>query len=248
MRGKKSRLVGVKFRDSQGGFIMKRVGVFRGGFSTALIALLVFGVKVSAECGPTTVEMITDATDCLEIGQDVSLELWLLNADHLVLGGQFFIEYNPTVFQVEAVEAGDDPFTSVLFVNTSVPGRIVYSVVVFPFSNPGTSADTVMGRIRFQVIGEGGEGYFRFRLNDPPTPTQLVTLSGGLVPRQVVGGDESKDLRDFADLQLCFSEGADAAREECSCQYDFNSNDLVDYFDYRVLSQGWTGPADNVCD
>lgn len=227
---------------------MRRLGVIHRSRFFGLLMVISAGVEVHAECGPTTVELIADAGVCLEIGQDVSLDLWMLNADHLVLGGQFFIEYNPTVFQVEAVEAGDAPFTSVLFVDVSVPGRITYSVVVFPFSNPGTSADTVMGRIRFQVIGDGGEGYVRFRLNDPPTPTQLVTLSGGLVPRQIVGGDEGRDLRDFADLQLCFSEGADAAREECRCQYDFNSNDLVDYFDYRVLTQGWAGPADNVCD
>lgn len=210
-------------------------------------AVFVGGPQVRAECGPTAVELNL-ASECLQLGDIVDVTIDLRDSIVSIVGGQFFIEYNPDVLAVVDVLPGDDPFTLVLFENTSVPGLLDYSVVAFPFPNPGTFADTTMGYIQFEVIGDAGDPGVRFRLHDPPTPTQLaIATGGGLVAETRFPNRELPSLRDFADLQRCFSDADAEARAECRCRFDVLSDGDVDLLDFRRLWLDWAGPTDGTC-
>lgn len=219
-------------------------GAFVAGFAGALLCLV---PSVRAVCGPTAV-VLNLATDCVQAGEIVEVTIDLRDSIASIVGGQFFIEYNPDVLAVVDVFPGDDPFTLLLYENTTVPGLIDCSVVAFPFPNPGTFADTTMIYLQFEVVGEAGDPGLRFRLHDPPTPTQLATASGGgLVAETRFPNHESPTLRDYADLQRCFGGEDEEARAECRCRFDALPDGDVDLVDFRRMWLDWSGPADGTC-
>lgn len=175
-------------------------------------------------------------------GATITATIRLANANVFILGGQFFLEFDPSVLAVVSVSAGDPPFTFPLFVNVSTRGEIDYSVVVFPFDHPGTSQDTIIGRVHFTVLANDGAPFLRFRLNDPPSPTQLLIANSGLVP---LLSDESRyanDLRQFSKLQRCFKGEDVLATAECECLLAGDQDGDIDLLDYWVFSLSWTGP------
>lgn len=216
------------------------------------VAAIVLGGIVGAdvaigECGPTAVELNL-ATGCVQLGEIVEVTIDLRDSIASILGGQFFVEYNPDVLAVVDVLPGDDPFTLELYENATIPGLLDYSVIAFPFPNPGTFEDTTMGYIQFEVVGDAGDPGLRFRLHDPPTPTQLATASGGgLVAETRFPRQDQPSLRDFADLQRCFGGDDEEVRAECRCRFDALSDGDVDLFDFRRVWLNWTGPADGTC-
>lgn len=201
--------------------------------------------RALAQCGPTTLQIEMDS--CIELGQESVATIRMVDADNLIIGGQFFLSYNPAVFQILSVDHGDAPFTFELFENTAAVGQVDYAVTVFPLNDPGTSANSVLATITFQVIGLGGEPFVRFRLHDPPTPSQLITNQGGLAPLLMSSSSGQFDLLDFADFQRCYSGDGEAARDECRCQFDFTEDNDVDEIDYRFIEDGFGGPSSPGC-
>lgn len=201
-----------------------------------------------AQCGPTRVELDFESTDCLEVGTEVVATIWLRDANNPVLGGQFFVEYNPAVLGVVSVQPGEEPFILPLFTNTTVPGRIDYSVTIFPLTDPGTVDDTIMGYFRFTVLASEGDSALRFRLNDPPSPNQLLIGGAGLVPILDDGFENARNLRDFANLQRCFYGTKEEATEECVCLLTFGADNTLDLGDFWEFSQFWSAPDDATCE
>ncbi len=81
----------------------------------------------------------------------------------LIVGGQFFLQYVETKLSFKSIVPGDAPFTFEIFqcsptsapseVCTPTDGVIDYSIII-PVEGTGSSADTTMARITFNVIGE----------------------------------------------------------------------------------------------
>jgi hypothetical protein len=219
------------------------LGVFLG-LSSAWAAIRV----AHGQCGPATLRIQTP--DCAEVGAQLQAEIQLVDSELAIIGGQFFLSYNPAILSVVSVTPGDEPFNLPLFLDLQPPGEIDYAIGIFPLNGPGTSEDTVMARILFNVIGNAGEPYIRFRPHDPPTPNTLLAHGGGgLIPHMVnatLGGSTGFDLQDFRDFQRCFRYRF-SATGECQCFWDVDGDADVDLVDYTIFLSNLSGPEPGIC-
>ncbi len=88
------------------------------------------------------------------VGDTITVNLELSNSNRVIVGGQFFIEYDQTVLDFASMVSGDAPFTREIYeVVNEAAGTICYAVGV-PNGVSGTSADTTMAIITFTALAE----------------------------------------------------------------------------------------------
>lgn len=105
----------------------------------------------------------------------------LVDADATIVGGQFFLSYNNAVLDFVSAVPGDAPFTMEIFETVNeAAGTIDYAVGI-PLGGSGTSADTTMAVLTFNVLSEAcaTANLVQFRPHDPPT--RLSDDQGGEV-------------------------------------------------------------------
>jgi len=208
------------------------------------VAALAIPTKLVAQdgCGPTRVEI--EAEVCTPFGEEFTATIWLRAPAAPVVGGQFFIEYSFTNFEMIGFSVGDEPFTSLLLFNTPMPGFV--QLAPASISLPA-STDTVMARLTFLVIHDAGDPYLRFHLG--AILRNRLSREGGaeIIPVLDTPVAASTDLHDFADLQNCFSGDGGPAHPDCRCELDRDRDRDVDSHDWRMIQSGLTGPAELEC-
>ena len=110
----------------------------------------------------------------------VEVDVLMTGATDLIVGGQFFLEYDNAVLDFVSASVGDAPFDIEVFESVNEgAGTIDYAVGVFG-GGPGTMADTVMATLLFDVIPADlctpTADLVTFRPNTPPT--RLTNLFG----------------------------------------------------------------------
>jgi len=121
--------------------------------------------------GPARIELNTNDT-CYEAGENVvTVTIDLRDSTQIIVGGQFFLSYDKVRLDFVSIEPGDSPFTREIYeVVDEGNGTINYAVGV-PNGTPGTSLNTKMATITFNVCDEicDGQNLVAFRTNEPPT-------------------------------------------------------------------------------
>ncbi len=206
--------------------------------------LLAHPQGVAGECIPDTLTI--ELSNCLEVGSELVAPIALSNASERIVGGQFFIEYSTSTFELISVTPGEDPFTQQIHFEEPGPGLIDYAVIAFL---DGTMEDTVMAVMTFLVIGdEGGAPFIRFRPHEPST-TMLAGKGGAVPPHTVDAGEvEDVDLTDVAVFQNCFGGAGVEMQPACTCPFDFDEDLDVDLGDYEALHAILEGPISWYCE
>ncbi|MEW6249230.1 MAG: HYR domain-containing protein [Planctomycetota bacterium] len=162
--------------------------------------------------GAARLSLLPQGGVCYEPNEVIVVEVKLTEATAIVVGGQFYIGFDPAKLTYLGGEPGDPPFTREIVDTQPQAGRAFYSVG-HPNGGSGTSADTVMARLSFQVgpgVVECGtpalvafapdQGGYQNKLSDPfgePVAPVLfdlpaVTIDGvppAATPVTVVGGN-----------------------------------------------------------
>lgn len=115
---------------------------------------------------------------CVE-GTEVIVRIEMTDATDIVVGGQFFLEYDNAVLDFVSADPGDNPFTQEIFeLVDEGAGTIDYAVGVLP-PTPGTQDDTTMAVLTFDVLAESCDtaDLVTFRAHTPPT--RLSDSDGG---------------------------------------------------------------------
>ncbi len=119
----------------------------------------------------------------------------LSGADSAVVGGQFFLEYDPTMLSFVGITAGNAPFSLLIYSHVDQALGEVELAVGVPGGGPGTLSDTTMAVIQFAPLQQGCNltALLDFRAHTPPT--RLTNSSGGAIipvmvptPRMIIDG------------------------------------------------------------
>ncbi len=182
-----------------------------------------------------------------------------------VIAAQFFLEYSDRTLQLLSIDGPDPPFVDTPFVSDACVGdtpectrelikkmipcctkreRIDHVVVVFNLE--GTQADARLATLRFRVLAESPDSFVRFRIDHDP-PSRLAKGSVGIEPTLLDQEPPGVTLRDFADLQNCFTRDGTEARAGCRCVFDSDSDADVDRDDFAALVPTLTGLTAPLC-
>lgn len=119
---------------------------------------------------PPQLALNADAT-CYDVNDTVTVNIDLTgNGADEIVGGQFFLSYDPSVLQFVDADPGDPPFTVEIF-EFQTPGVIDYAVGVSG-GGPGTTGDATMAVLTFEALVDdvcGVADLVEFRPNVPPT-------------------------------------------------------------------------------
>jgi hypothetical protein len=109
---------------------------------------------------------------CYDVNDTVTVTIDLTgNSFDEIVGGQFFLSYNPSVLQFVSANPGDPPFTVEIF-EGQMPGLIDYAVGVPTPPGDGTTGDATMAVLTFTALVDdvcGVADLVTFRFNVPPT-------------------------------------------------------------------------------
>ena len=170
---------------------------FRGFTSTVAIAsLTIDGLDAPLDNFPAldhlyvgtrqaggTLTLDTNVDHCYQLNDTITVAI-NLNADTNIVGGQFFLQYNPAKLSFVDIVPGDPPFTNPVYdSNDPQAGTIDYAVGVPPAvpPNPGAMTGT-MAVARFRALADecGEPNLVRFRDHNPPT--RLTQFGGTPLP------------------------------------------------------------------
>lgn len=182
-----------------------------------------------------SVETADDWCAGADVGSNVSVDIYLRDADDEVAGGQFLIAYDASKIDLVGVAAGDHPFNSIIFQLSDPLGDTDDSgidhhflAVGNPLSSDTTSADTRMATLTFEILAEfcSEEDLVVLEPGSQPLGTYLTDEFGGVIahsaanlPAQRV--DDTPPTITCPDDILVY---ADAG----TCEYQY---DLVQTFD-----------------
>ncbi len=191
---------------------------------------------------PVAVSLNAD-DDCYGegIGDTVSVSIDL-SGDGVteVVGGQFFMEYDPTVLEFVSAEPGDSPFSLEIY-EFHVMGIIDYAVGV-GHGESGTTGDATLAVLTFTTLQEGCDvsSLVQFRPNSPPT--RLVDDFGaevlpdladlgqitidGTAPVLSIPSDWTAECDEATDPAS--TGGFATAVDNCDNEPDINFSDVVD--------------------
>ncbi|MHC5110209.1 MAG: HYR domain-containing protein [Planctomycetota bacterium] len=138
--------------------------------------LLAFALAGMARAGAPIVTLNPD-DDCIGIGNPIVVTVDLTNSGVLIVAGQFFMEYDPSLDFV-SIESTTAPFTSVLSQTIDEVLHTIDYAVGVPPGGSGVTAGT-FATITFQPNTEVCDqaNLVSFRPHEPPT--QLSDDSGG---------------------------------------------------------------------
>ncbi len=124
----------------------------------------------SADATPAIVLEAQD--DCLGIGENqLVVDIDMRGMTELVVGGQFFLEYDESLLDFVSVVPGDGPFTREVYESVNEgAGTIDYAVGVED-GGVGTFLPTTMARVTFNVLGDfcATPDLVAFRPSTPPS-------------------------------------------------------------------------------
>jgi hypothetical protein len=107
--------------------------------------------NVGTRSGAGAVDLVA-SDSCLNASESqVVVEIRMSDVLENVVGGEFHLTFDNAALSVASIAPGDAPFTQEIFEVIS-GNQIDYAVGVSPFSHPGTTADTVMARITFNIL------------------------------------------------------------------------------------------------
>lgn len=213
------------------------------GVTVALFAAMAPFPAKAIECGPTVVELEADL--CTPYLEPLTVTIRMLDPTLPIVGGQFFLEYSFTNYDLLWAEAGDDPITALVFMDEPEPGLI--RILVGSFLSQATS-DTVMARLGFEVVDDTGKPFIRFHPGGEPRNLLAVEGGGELNPIFVNPDNPNEvDLHDFADFQNCFSGNGTPAATDCQCVFDTDDDQDVDYVDWNATRAKITGLTASLC-
>src|SRR5574337_1152306 len=119
---------------------------FFGRASLVLAAVWAGGVLATAD----TVTL-KPAVVCQHSGDTLVVRVDRSSAAAPVVGGDFFLQFDPSIVTFVSAAPGDSPFQQIVPPNVNpVTGTLDYAVRL-PFGNPGTTADVVMATFTFTV-------------------------------------------------------------------------------------------------
>ncbi len=105
------------------------------------------------------------------------VDVVLRNAAEEINGGQFFLSYDDQRLLLLQVLPGDAPFTLPVFQDTSTPGEIDYAIGA-GFGLPGTSEDTRMASLVFEIQAAAGLEPALVAFRDHEPSTRVTNASG----------------------------------------------------------------------
>ena len=138
-----------------------------GGSTFRWFAALIFaGCTVAAVAQPS-ITLNADDT-CYQVGDTVTVEIDLAGAPALLVGGQFFLDYDATSLTFVSATPGDAPFTREIF--ESVGGGLITYAVGVPDAAPGAMIGT-MAVLTFTAAAEicDAADLVDYRVNISPT-------------------------------------------------------------------------------
>lgn len=146
-----------------------------GGNTDAMTVSTTVNVRVV----PTGTASVTlDAQDaCLNAGEgQLVVDVNLIDPQDEIVGGQFFLSYDPTKLDFVSADPGDAPFTSQVFESVDeIAGEINYAV-----GTPSSAGSTIAGtmtRLTFNTLGDfcAEDALVAFRTG--PLPSRLTTVA-----------------------------------------------------------------------
>jgi hypothetical protein len=128
---------------------------------------------------------------CFAEGEDLFVNIDLSSSTRMIVGGQFFVVYDPAVLKFIGIKSGgggeppvdpNSPFESELFRTVNeVQGTVVYAVGVSPLGGSGTHGPAVMARLHFQPLHVCSTTHLCFDSRNP-FDTLLTDDHGHRVP------------------------------------------------------------------
>ena len=198
--------------------------------------------------GPPRLSLDRDE-DCYHAGEPVRVEVWMVNIEETIVGGQFFLQYDETKLQLcqtpqgDGVVPGGTPFGVQIYECSMdeaaqagcIPteGLVSYAVGVSD-GDPGVSGTARLATLTFIATAEitDAAGLVAFQMHDPPTRLADAVanpVNPMLVDLDVFSDDEDEDgVADCLDLCPDTLPGTDVNADGCP---DCNANGLYDLCD-----------------
>ncbi|MFQ5493742.1 MAG: hypothetical protein ACE5EX_00010 [Phycisphaerae bacterium] len=149
------------------------------------------GVVVDPLCTPTLDLAVAAAPlpqgpgTCFGVGDLITVSILMGPSTPVIVGGQFFLEFDTNTLDVVSIVPGDPPFTSQIFnVVDEAAGTIDYAIGAPP--GQGSNLPATLAVITFQAVAEC-DSFIRFRPHTPPT---ILTDQNGF-PRDPILGTPS---------------------------------------------------------
>jgi hypothetical protein len=130
---------------------------------------------------------LNTATSCQNTGV-VTVTIDMSAMPENVVGGQFFLLYDETVLDFVSAVPGDPPFTVELFESVNETSGTIEYAVVAPSGHPGTSVDSTLALLTFNVLADvctPTADLVEWDLAHAP-PSRLTNNLGGVVAATLV--------------------------------------------------------------
>ena len=154
--------------------------------------------------GPSgaTVNLNTDMECYNATDTTITVTIDLTGAENLIVGGQFFLEYDNSILDFISADPGNTPFTIQVYESVDEgTGTIDYAVGV-PNGDSGTSDDTIMAVLTFGILApfcEPTVDLVSFREHTPPTRltrTLGIEVAPGLINLNAIKVDQTPPIFD----------------------------------------------------
>ena len=193
---------------------------------------------------PARLTLEADA-DCYSAGDTVTVEVWMRDIAETIVGGQFFLEYDNSLFDYVGTAAGDPPFTTTVFSSFDEGAGTIDYAAGLSEGGSGTSDDTVMAVFTFQALEQicAETNLVSFRAHTPPsrlgddTSTPVYPM---LVNLDVL--DTTAPTATQGTIDTCYQTAAEAETAALAATTDPNDNcsDPIDL----VLTAATVGDCD----
>ena len=130
--------------------------------------------------------------DCYAPGQTVTVALWMRDQTESIVGGEFFLAYDPNELQFVSMDSNDPAFDTVLLNDVDPNAGTIDYAVSAALGDPGTTGAARMAVITFTAQTQlcDATDLLTWRIHDPPS--RLSALGGG----EVLPLLEDLDVRD----------------------------------------------------
>jgi len=151
--------------------------------------------------------------DCYADGDTVTVEIWMHDQEEMIVGGQFFLEYDNSKLDWVSAAAGDSPFTDVLYSFVDEGLGTIDHIVNAPSGDPGVDGTHKLAVLTFEALAQlcVETDLITWRAHIPPS--RLSNDVGGAVEPPMVNMDvideEAPDITCPADVIIECDESTD---------------------------------------
>lgn len=130
--------------------------------------------------------------DCYAPGQTVTVELWMRDQTEAIVGGEFFLAFDPNDLAFVALDSNDPPFDTILVQDVDPNAGTIDYAVSAPLGDPGSTGAARMAVLTFTAQRQlcDAPDLLVWRIHDPPS--RLSAFGGGAVTPLL----EDLDVRD----------------------------------------------------